>query len=27
LEDINRGFDDVKAGHAIRSVIVFGDVG
>ncbi len=27
LEDINRGFDDLKAGRAIRSVIVFGDVG
>ncbi|HEY0182415.1 MAG TPA: Zn-dependent alcohol dehydrogenase [Rhodopila sp.] len=25
LEDINRGFDDLKAGRAIRSVIVFGD--
>jgi S-(hydroxymethyl)glutathione dehydrogenase/alcohol dehydrogenase len=24
LEDINRGFDDLKAGRAIRSVIVFG---
>jgi Zn-dependent alcohol dehydrogenase len=27
LEDINRSFDDLKAGRAIRSVIVFGDVG
>jgi S-(hydroxymethyl)glutathione dehydrogenase/alcohol dehydrogenase len=26
LEDINRGFDDLKAGRAIRSVIVFGDL-
>jgi S-(hydroxymethyl)glutathione dehydrogenase / alcohol dehydrogenase len=26
LEEINRGFDDLKAGRAIRSVIVFGDV-
>ena len=25
LEEINRGFDDLKAGRAIRSVIVFGD--
>jgi S-(hydroxymethyl)glutathione dehydrogenase / alcohol dehydrogenase len=25
LEDINRGFDDLKAGRAIRSVIMFGD--
>jgi S-(hydroxymethyl)glutathione dehydrogenase / alcohol dehydrogenase len=25
LEDINRGFDDLRAGRAIRSVIVFGD--
>jgi S-(hydroxymethyl)glutathione dehydrogenase/alcohol dehydrogenase len=25
LDDINRGFDDLKAGRAIRSVIVFGD--
>lgn len=25
LEDINRGFDDLKSGRAIRSVIVFGD--
>jgi S-(hydroxymethyl)glutathione dehydrogenase/alcohol dehydrogenase len=25
LEDINRGFSDLKAGRAIRSVIVFGD--
>jgi S-(hydroxymethyl)glutathione dehydrogenase / alcohol dehydrogenase len=25
LGDINRGFDDLKAGRAIRSVIVFGD--
>jgi len=25
LEEINRGFDDLKAGCAIRSVIVFGD--
>jgi S-(hydroxymethyl)glutathione dehydrogenase/alcohol dehydrogenase len=27
LEDINRGFDDLKAGRAIRSVIMFGDAG
>ena len=26
LEEINRGFDDLKARRAIRSVIVFGDV-
>jgi S-(hydroxymethyl)glutathione dehydrogenase / alcohol dehydrogenase len=25
LEEINRGFDDLKAGRAIRSVIMFGD--
>ncbi len=25
LDDINQGFDDLKAGRAIRSVIVFGD--
>jgi len=25
LDEINRGFDDLKAGRAIRSVIVFGD--
>jgi S-(hydroxymethyl)glutathione dehydrogenase / alcohol dehydrogenase len=25
LEEINRGFDDLKAGRGIRSVIVFGD--
>ncbi len=25
LDDINRGFDDLKAGRAIRSVIVFGE--
>jgi Zn-dependent alcohol dehydrogenase len=25
LEGINRGFDDLKAGRSIRSVIVFGD--
>jgi S-(hydroxymethyl)glutathione dehydrogenase/alcohol dehydrogenase len=27
LDDINRGFDDLAAGRAIRSVIVFGGVG
>ncbi len=27
LDDINRGFDDLRAGRAIRSVIVFGGVG
>jgi S-(hydroxymethyl)glutathione dehydrogenase/alcohol dehydrogenase len=27
LDEINRGFDDLKAGRAIRSVIVFGDLG
>jgi S-(hydroxymethyl)glutathione dehydrogenase / alcohol dehydrogenase len=27
LADINRGFDDLKGGQAIKSVIVFGDVG
>jgi S-(hydroxymethyl)glutathione dehydrogenase/alcohol dehydrogenase len=26
LEEINRGFDDLKAGRAIRPLIVFGDV-
>lgn len=25
LEEINQGFDDLKAGRSIRSVIVFGD--
>jgi S-(hydroxymethyl)glutathione dehydrogenase/alcohol dehydrogenase len=25
LDEINRGFDDLRAGRAIRSVIVFGD--
>jgi S-(hydroxymethyl)glutathione dehydrogenase/alcohol dehydrogenase len=25
LEEINRGFEDLKAGRAIRSVVVFGD--
>ena len=25
LDDINRGFDDLRAGRAIRSVIVFGE--
>jgi S-(hydroxymethyl)glutathione dehydrogenase/alcohol dehydrogenase len=25
LDEINRGFDDLKAGRAIRSVVVFGD--
>jgi S-(hydroxymethyl)glutathione dehydrogenase / alcohol dehydrogenase len=25
LDEVNRGFDDLRAGRAIRSVIVFGD--